>query len=107
MTVVWPAAATTKATSPPAHKGGKMKGKTIKALPFVKEFADYFVRRAKRVLKLRNEDFKTSSIDVFVERGTIWVWFHNPDKIDGRAQFKFDGRCYYKVDYRLDKEKKK
>ena len=105
MTVVWPTAATTKATLPPAYKGGKMKKEKIKPLPVVKKFVGYIVRRAQRVLGLKNADFDHASIDVLPDRGTIWVWFHNPDKVIGRVQLYFDGRCYDKLDNRLDEDK--
>jgi len=73
-----------------------MKKEKVKPLPMVTVFIDYFVRRAKRVLGLTNADFKTVSIDVHPERGTIWVWFHVPESVLARAQFYFDGQCYTK-----------
>ena len=79
-----------------------MKEEEIKPLLFVEEFSDYFVKRARRVLKLKNSEFKTASIDVHPERGTIWVWFHTTEKVIGRAQFNFDGRCYQKLDNRKE-----
>ena len=83
------------------------KGKKIKTLSFIKEFYIYFEHRARRVLKLKRADYDHLSIDVHPDRGTVWVWLHNPDKIVGRAQFKFDGRCYDKLDCRLDEENNK
>lgn len=77
-----------------------MKKQKIKALPVVKEFANYIIGRAKRVLKISNEEFETVSIDVHPECGTIWVWFHYPTMVIGRVQFYFNGRCYEKTDYR-------
>ena len=77
-----------------------MKKEKTKTLPFVKEFSDYFVQRAKRALKLKNSEFETSSISVHPERGTIWVWFYGPKKVISYAQFKFDGHCYRKSDNR-------
>ena len=79
-----------------------MSEKEIQPLPFVKQFSDYFVRRAKRVLKLKDSEFKTVSIDLHPERGTIWVWFHEPARIVARAQFYFDGRYFDKLDYRKE-----
>lgn len=79
-----------------------MKKAKIKTLPFIKEFADYFVRRARRVLKLKlkNGDYDHMGMDVHPDDGTIWVWVYGPKEIVGRAQFNFDGRCYHKVDNR-------
>lgn len=79
-----------------------MKKEKIKPLPFIQEFINYIVLRAMRVLKLKIADFDHASIDVHPDRGTIWVWFHNSDKVVGRAQFYFDGRCFDKLDCRLD-----
>ena len=79
-----------------------MKEEKIKSLPFVKKLSDYFVRRARRVLKLRVSEFETASVDLHPERGTIWVWFHTTEKVIGRAQFNFDGRCYHKLDCRKE-----
>ncbi len=86
-----------------------MKKEKIKTLPFVKELAEYFERRAKRVLKLKfkDGDYDHVSIDIHPDSETVWVWMHNPGKIVGRAQFNFDGRCYSKVDNRLDEEDEK
>ena len=77
-----------------------MKKQKIKPLPVVKEFANYIVTRAKRVLKISNKEFETVSIDVHPERRTIWVWFHNLEKVIARAQFYCNGQCYEKIDYR-------
>ncbi len=86
-----------------------MKKEKIKALSFVIELADYFERRAKRVLKLKlkDGDYDHVSIDIHPDRGTVWVWLHGVDKIIGRAHFTFDGRCQDKLDCRLDDEEKK
>ena len=83
-----------------------MKKEKIKPLPFVKEFMTYFERRAMRVLKVKKVEFRSTSIDIFSRSGNIWVWFFKkPDGgILGRAQFTPDGRCYEKVDNRLDED---
>jgi hypothetical protein len=86
-------------------RGGKMKKEKIKTLFFVLPFSTYFERRARRVLQLKKADYDHVSIDVHPDRGTIWVWLHNPESIVGRAQFKFDGRCYDKLDCRVEEEK--
>lgn len=77
-----------------------MKRGKIKQLPCVEEFTNYIIRRAKRVLKIKDKEFNTLSIDVHPDRGTIWVWFHIPEQVIGRVQFYVDGRCYEKSDYR-------
>jgi len=77
-----------------------MKKEKTKKLPFVQEFVSYFVKRGKRVLKLKDTDFDHPSIDVHPDTGTIWVWFHGVERIVARAQFTFDGLCYGKYDYR-------
>lgn len=82
------------------------KEKKIKTLPFVKKFYVYFERRARRVLKLKRADYDHSSIDIHPDRGTVWVWLHGPAMIVGRAQFNFDGRCYDKLDCRLEEDEK-
>ena len=78
-----------------------MKEKRIKPLPIVKTFIDYFVHRGKRVLKLKDADFETASIDVHPERGTIWVWFHGSKRIIARVYFTFDGHFVEMLDYRI------
>jgi len=79
-----------------------MKEEKIKSLPFVKKLSVYFLRRAKRVLKLKSSEFNIVSIDIHPERGTIWVWFHTSERVIGRAQFNFDGQCYHKLDNRKE-----
>ena len=85
-------------------EGGKMKKEKVKLLPVIKDFVTYIVPRAKRVLRLKSADFDHMSIDVHPRDGTIWVWVHGKDEIIGRAQFRFDGQCYSKVDNRNDEE---
>ena len=77
-----------------------MKKEKIKALPVVKAFTDYIVRRGKRVLGLKDAEFDHASIDVHPNSKTIWVWFHTSERVIGRAQFTFDGLCYHKLDNR-------
>ena len=79
-----------------------MKEGKIKSLPCIKEFADYIVRRGKKVLKLKKAEFDHASIDVHPDSKTIWVWFHTSERVIGRAQFTFDGRCYHKLDNRKE-----
>ena len=79
-----------------------MKEEKIKALPFVKEFSEYFIQKAKRALKLRNKDFDTVHIDYYscTNPGTIYVWFHRESKkgIVGKVSFTFDGKQTDKTD---------
>ena len=67
----------------------------------IKEFTNYVICRGKKVLKLKKADFGHASIDIHPASKTIWVWFHAPERVVGRAQFNFDGRCCYKIDNRL------
>ncbi len=73
-----------------------MSEEKIKPLPFVKEFADYFIQRAKRVLKLKNKDFDTIHIDYYncTNPETIMVWFHRKslERIVGSVNFTLDGK---------------
>jgi len=70
-----------------------MKEEKIKPLPFVKEFSDYFVNRAKRILKLRNVEFDNINIDFWDHLKEIWIWFFKDGLgIIARAQFTIDGR---------------
>lgn len=79
-----------------------MKKEQIKALPLVNDFINYFSRRAKRVLKIKNSEFRNLSIDIDPDpkRMTIWVWFYISEKVIARVQFYFNGRCFKKTDYR-------
>jgi len=77
-----------------------MKKTKIKPLPVIKTFTAYIVGRGKRALGLKNAEFDHVSIDVDPKRGTIWVWFHAPERVVGRVQLYFNGRCYHKLDWR-------
>ncbi len=79
-----------------------MKEEKIKPLPIIKSFIDYFLRRGKKVLGLRNAHFDHFSIDIHPDRGTVWVWFHSSRKIIARAWFTFDGRSIEAMDYRKE-----
>jgi len=59
-----------------------------------KAFANYFTRKAKRVLKLKNKDFDSVHIDYFSDTASIWVWFHRKTKdgIVGRVDFTLNGK---------------
>ena len=83
-----------------------MKEEKIKPLPFVKELSGYFFRRAKRVLKVKKSEIETASVEIHLQRGTIWVWLHCKDGLI-RAQFYFDGQCYHKYDNRLEEKEAK
>ena len=70
-----------------------MKKEKIKPLPAVKAFTDYFIRKAKRSLRLKKADFDRVNID-YTSRGTIWVWFFKDKKnvLVGKVVYNVDGR---------------
>jgi len=75
------------------YKGGKMKEEIIKPLPLVKEFSDYFVNRAKKILKLKNSEFKSFGIDIWNSGKNLWVWFYGENSvIVARVTFTADGK---------------
>ena len=80
-----------------------MEKEKIKPLPCYEEFFNYFVARAKRVLKLKNEQFESVNIEVhtgYPKTGNIIVWFHGQNKIIAKATFHENGRIADKSDYR-------
>lgn len=87
-----------------------MNKKRIKPSSVIKAFASYVALRTKRVLHIKDNQFDHLSIDVHPDTETIWVWVHGKERILGRAQFYFDGRCYSKVDFieesKLEKDEK-
>ena len=81
-----------------------MKKEKIKALPVVIKYAEYFIRRAKRVLKLKDVDIDHIGIDFIGRSGQICVWIHGKDKILARAQFESDGTVIDKYDNRIEEK---
>ena len=69
-----------------------MKKEKIKQLPVFKEFWNYFLRRAKKVLKLRNSEFEAVHIDI--KDKEIQLWFFVKTNIVARVQFTPDGKRY-------------
>jgi len=70
-----------------------VKKEKIKPLPFVKEFSDYFFRRAKKILKLKNSEFKSFSVELWNTGKNIWVWFYGENSvIVARVTFTTDGK---------------
>lgn len=55
-----------------------MPEKPIKNLPVVKAFAEYFIRKAKKDLKVKRNDYATASVE-YSTRGKVYVWFHTDD----------------------------
>ena len=51
-----------------------MSQEPIKHLPVVKAFAEYFIRKAKKDLKLKRDDYKSASVE-YSTRGKVYVWF--------------------------------
>ncbi len=56
-----------------------MKNEIIKPLPIVTAYTGYFIRRAKKALKLTGKDFRSVSVDYNTRSRKIHVWFHAPD----------------------------
>ncbi len=86
-----------------------MKKEKIKALPVVKAYADYFVCRAKRILKLKNSEFEAIHIDLH-DFLSIDVWFFLETKIVARVLFALDGQQKDKdsiIDNRIHKHGRK
>lgn len=46
-----------------------------RALPVVTAYTNYFLRKAKRDLKVKEADYKDVSID-YTSRGFVHIWFH-------------------------------
>jgi len=77
-----------------------MKKETIKPLPVVKAYTDYFARRAKRVLKLKDSDYEHINIDFYGRTGVVCAWVHGKEGVIGRAEFESDGRLKATYDSR-------
>jgi hypothetical protein len=82
-----------------------MKKEKIKSLPIVKSYADYFLARAKRILKLKNSEFESVHVDL-VDLRSIDVWFFYKTNVVARIQFTPDGQIKDKEDM-IDKRKAK
>lgn len=68
-----------------------MKKTPIEHLPVVKHYAEYFLRKAKRALKLKKADYKSFSVE-YTSRGMIHVWFFSENGIVGHIIYKADGK---------------
>jgi len=79
-----------------------MKKQKNKPLPVVKEFADYFIRRARRVLKMKVADYDSVHIEYWDDTGKVWVWFHSSARkgIVARVDFHINGKTDVVVDHR-------
>ena len=81
-----------------------MKKEKTKPLPMVEAFIDYFVGRAKRILRLKNADFESYHVNYYFRTKTIQVWFFGDDsEILAELRFTRDGRLAAKDDYRNGK----
>lgn len=69
-----------------------MKKAKIKPLPAVKEFEKYFLRRAKRVLKLKKGEFDSYHIEYLSTRQIIKAWFFVDCSVIGHADFDVAGK---------------
>ncbi len=67
-------------------KKPKIESQPIKNLPIVKHFAEYFTRKAARILGLKRKDYKTVSVD-YSSRGSVYVYFHSENKVVGSKAF--------------------
>ncbi len=67
-------------------KKQKSKSLPIENLPIVKHFAEYFTRKAARILDLKRKDYKSVSID-YSSRGVVYVYFHSENKVVGSTAF--------------------
>ena len=67
-----------------------MRETPIKNLPVVKAFAEYFIRKAKKDLKVKRKDYKTVTVE-YTTRGFVYVWFHLPDRIVAHTSYRADG----------------
>ena len=69
-----------------------MKKAKIKPRPAVKEFEEYFLRRAKRVLKLKKGDFDSYHVEYLSTRQIIKVWLFVDCSVIGHAEFDVAGK---------------
>lgn len=68
-----------------------MAKKSIKTLPVVKAFAEYFIRKGKKDSKLKRADYVSVNVE-YSTRGLVYVWFHGPDKVVGYITYLADGK---------------
>ncbi len=68
-----------------------MKKEKIKPLPVVKAYADYWIRRARKVLKVKKGEYKSVNVD-YTTRGFVYVWFHREHDVVAHATFTLDGK---------------
>ncbi len=71
-----------------------MPNKIINHLPVVKDFALYFIRKAKKDLKIKRADYKTVGVE-YNTRGMVYVWFHAHGAVVGSITYKADGTKRY------------
>ncbi len=71
-----------------------MKKEKIKPLPMVKTYTDYWIRRARRVLKVKKGQYKNANVE-YTTRGFVYVWFHGEENIVANATFTLDGKHFY------------
>lgn len=70
-----------------------MKKPKIKPLPIVKAYTDYWLRRARKILKVKKGQYKSVSVD-YTTRGFVYVWFHGSDEVVAHTTFTLDGKHY-------------
>lgn len=70
-----------------------MKEGKITQLPIVKEFSNYFFRKAKKILGLKNPEFKSFKVELWNTGKNVWVWFYGENSvIVARVTFTTDGK---------------
>ena len=84
-----------------------MEKQKVKPLPVAKDFADYFVSRAKREMGIKAPEYRSISLDYWLSSGHIWVWFYAKpgDGILARVEFDHDGKVTKKADNREELRK--
>ncbi len=84
-----------------------MKKPKIKPLPVAKDFADYFVSRAKRVVGIKTSEYRSISMDYWLASGHVWVWFFAAQDggILAKVEFDHDGHVILKTDHREELRK--
>lgn len=69
-----------------------MKKEKIKPLPVVKAYTLYWLRRARRMLKLKQSEYDNFHIDYTHEADAVEVWFFTETAVVGWVTFQHDGR---------------
>ena len=82
-----------------------MKKREIKPVPVAIKYAEYFVRRAKRVLGLMNSEYEEYHVDL-INLEDVEVWFFKRTGIVAQVKFTADGRKKDTMDRRAKCKRK-